>query len=64
MNIVSNEKQITRGIRMEDKANILILGTSGAGKSTLINTVIGKEVAKVGTGKHVTEKMEPMSLRN
>jgi len=59
MNIVSNEKQITRGIRMEDKANILILGTSGAGKSTLINTVIGKEVAKVGTGKHVTEKMEP-----
>ena len=56
---VSNEKQITRGIRMEDKANILVLGTSGAGKSTLINTVIGKEVAKVGTGKHVTEKMEP-----
>ena len=43
---------------MEKKANILVLGTSGAGKSTLINTVIGKEVAKVGNGKHGTDKME------
>lgn len=41
------------------KANILVLGTSGAGKSTLINTVIGKEVAKVRSGQHGTEKMEP-----
>ena len=36
-----------------------LLGPSGCGKSTLINAVIGKEVAKVGTGKHGTEKMEP-----
>ena len=43
---------------MEEKANILVLGTSGAGKSTLINTVIGKEVARVGAGKHVTKKMQ------
>lgn len=41
------------------KANILVLGTSGAGKSTLINTVIGKKVAKVRSGQHGTEKMEP-----
>lgn len=43
---------------MEEKANILVIGTSGAGKSTLINTVIGREVAKVGSGKHITEKMD------
>lgn len=44
---------------MESKANILVLGTSGAGKSTLINTVIGKEVAKVRSGQHGTEEMHP-----
>lgn len=42
---------------MENKANILLLGTSGAGKSTLINTVIGEDVAKVGCGGHGTETM-------
>ncbi len=37
---------------MDNKANILVVGTSGAGKSTLINTVLGKEEAHVGMGKH------------
>ena len=43
---------------MDKKANILVLGTSGAGKSTLINTVIGREVARVGNGRHGTDRME------
>ena len=36
---------------MGDKANILVLGNSGVGKSTLINTVIGKEAARVSDGR-------------
>ena len=43
---------------MDNKANILVVGTSGAGKSTLINTVLGKEEAHVGMGKAGTEKMQ------
>ncbi|MBR4760874.1 MAG: 50S ribosome-binding GTPase, partial [Lachnospiraceae bacterium] len=42
---------------MDNKANILVVGTSGAGKSTLINTVLGREEAHVGMGKAGTEKM-------
>ena len=45
-------------VTKDDKANILVLGTSGAGKSTLINTVIGRDVAKVGSGKHITKDMQ------
>ncbi len=35
--------------------NILVCGRSGAGKSTLVNAVFGRDVAKTGVGKPVTE---------
>ena len=34
------EGSIEGDCEMDEKANILVIGTSGAGKSTLINTVI------------------------
>lgn len=37
---------------------ILVTGATGAGKSTLINLVIGHEIAKVGSGRPETQKMD------
>lgn len=37
---------------------ILVTGATGAGKSTLINLVIGREIAKVGSGRPETQKMD------
>lgn len=45
----------------KDKLNVLIIGGTGVGKSTLINTVFGKEVAKVGDGAPVTQKIQKFS---
>lgn len=38
-------------------ANILVAGITGAGKSTLINAVFGKDIAKTGQGKAVTDRI-------
>lgn len=41
-----------------ERLNILILGKTGVGKSTLINAIFGKELAKAGQGKPVTQEIE------
>ncbi|GAA9658956.1 hypothetical protein HpHCM55_06840 [Helicobacter pylori] len=38
--------------------NILLMGATGMCKSSLINALFGKEMAKVGTGKPVTQHLE------
>jgi uncharacterized protein (DUF697 family)/GTP-binding protein EngB required for normal cell division len=40
------------------KARILILGSTGAGKSTLCNLVFKKEMARVGSGRPVTQNID------
>lgn len=45
-------------IRSRRPVTVLVAGSTGAGKSTLINTVFGREVARTGTGRPVTEDIE------
>jgi len=40
------------------KPNILIAGATGVGKSSVVNMVFGEDVAVVGTGKPVTQKID------
>ncbi|APT60449.1 hypothetical protein RGI145_24195 (plasmid) [Roseomonas gilardii] len=59
------EKKAEEAVRKLGKANILVAGRSGVGKSTLINAVFGREVAKVGMGRPVTQDItwfEPEGL--
>ena len=43
---------------MDNSAKILLLGKTGVGKSSFINYFLGKEVAKSGYGKPVTQEMD------
>ncbi len=46
-----------KGIK-ESKMNILLMGYTGSGKSSLINALFGKEIAKAGVGKPITQHLE------
>ena len=38
--------------------NLMLIGVSGAGKSSLINKIFGRNVAEVGTGLPITDRIE------
>ncbi|RDY80606.1 50S ribosome-binding GTPase [Helicobacter pylori] len=46
-----------KGIK-ESKMNILLKGYTRSGKSSLINALFGKEIAKTGVGKPITQHLE------
>lgn len=46
------------------KPNVLIAGATGVGKSSLINYIFGENVAVVGTGKPVTQKIDVYENEN
>ena len=48
----------------KEKVNIIVAGKTGVGKSSLINYIFGKEVAKVGDGKPVTQEIQEYDLEN
>ncbi|GAA6801962.1 hypothetical protein HpHCM69_10220 [Helicobacter pylori] len=54
-----NMEKMCEAIKKEKPImNILLMGATGMCKSSLINALFGKEMAKVGTGKPVTQHLE------
>ena len=60
--VKSSSKDYEKIINLQDdKINVLLMGISGCGKSTLINAILGEEVAEIGNGEGVTERMQAYS---
>jgi len=58
------KKKVEEKMENMKKLNVVIIGKTGVGKSTLINAIFGQEVAKVGTGKPITQHCESYTIGN
>lgn len=56
--------EFDRQLKAIMKPNLMVVGGTGVGKSSLVNTVFGKEVAEVGSGRPVTKGCKAYEQEN
>lgn len=57
-------KYIPKKMSDLSRINIIIVGKTGVGKSTLINSFFNEKLAQTGTGRPITNLIEPYSTKN